>query len=235
MTEGQSMKQSVLKLAQRGTMRLLATQLLSAAVVLLFSAVLLFGLNIVALRHQIVNDRTADLTVEQLYETENHLLNIELAVRGYALTGDTVFPKYFQSEQKKLAAAFKPLPSLTAGMPDHERRLKRVVEAVQARTAVLANMMRMALGNPARVGIAILDPRVRNTMRAARSEIGSMRSMELTHREDLASASEQKAARNNILAGGILIVSVLLGAAGLFFAFFGGHDASPRAGRPYPG
>ncbi len=233
MTKRHSFKQTVLALAQRGTMRSLATQLLSAAVVLLFSAVMLFGLNIATLRHAITADRRADLTVEQLYEAENHLLAIELTIRGYALTGDAMFLTYYQIERGKLEAAIKPLRSLTAGLPDHELHLKRVLDTIRVRTDTLTQLMRLAPNGPAKVGAAIRDPKIRNTMRAARYEIGAMRDMELKHRETLASAAEEKFTRDNFLAGGILIVSLVVGVLGLFFAFFGGPAASSASGRPY--
>ena len=215
-------RQALATLAHRGAIQGLAGQFLSVAAVLLLSAGLLFGLNFLNLRHQLEAEHAADRTIDQLYQVENHLLNMELAVRGYALSADGMFLIYHRLERDKLAAAMKPLPVFVAEVPAHREGLKRLVNSVRVRVDTLTRLMNTAQANSVGVGRAIVDPSVRNTMRDARGAITSMREMEWARRNRLTVEAERTARRNNLMAGGILVLSFLFGVAGLSFALFGG-------------
>ena len=228
-----SLQQTLVSLEQRGAMRSLATQLLSAAVVLLFAAVILFGLNVVVLRQQIDNDRQADHTIEQLYRVERHLLGTELTVRGYALSRDSRFVAFYQDERRQLAEAEKPLSAMIHQEADHQVALERVLKAVRTRIAILDRLMLLAASDPEAVGRAILNPEIRGTMRAARSETKAMRVFEREHREALAATAKHQTDRNSYVAGGVLLFSVIFGALGLYLIFF--RAPSTASTRPDPG
>ena len=208
--------------AHRGAIKGLAGQFLSVAAVLLFSSGLLFGLSFFNLRHQFEAEHAADRTIEQLYEVENHLINMELAVRGYALSGDRIFLTYYPMEHGKLTTAMKPMSALVAALPAHRDGLKRLVTAVRVRVDTLTRLMNTAQGTPVEVGRAILDPAVRNTMREARAAITAMREMEWARRDRLTTEAERSARRDNLIAAGILVLSFIFGVVGFSFALFGG-------------
>ena len=217
-----SIRHALATLAHRGAIQGLAAQFLSVAAVLLFSAGLLFGLNFLNLRHQIDAEHAADLTIEQLYKVENHLLATELTVRGYALSADGMFLGYYRMELDKLATAMKPLPDLVSAIPAHRDCLKRLRAAVRVRVDTLTRLMNTAQADSVGVGRAIVDPSVRNTMRDARAAVTSMRDMELARRAQLSAEAERTDRRNNLLAAGILVLSFIFGVIGLSFALFGG-------------
>jgi CHASE3 domain sensor protein len=222
MGASRNFRHALASFAHRGAIQSLTGQFLSVAAVLLFSSGLLFGLNFFNLRHQFEAEHAADRTIEQLYEVENHLLNMELAVRGYALSGDRIFLTFYPMEHGKLTAAMKPLPALVAVVPAHRDGLTRLLTAVRVRVDTLTRLMNTAQGNPVEVGRAILDPAVRKTMREARSATTSLRQMEWARRDQLTTEAERTANRNNLMAGGILVLSFIFGVAGFSFALFGG-------------
>jgi CHASE3 domain sensor protein len=222
MGTSRSFRHTLATFAHRGAIQGLAGQFLSVAAVLLFSAGLLFGLNFYNLRQQFEAEHAADRAIEQLYRVENHLLATELSVRGYALSADGIFLTYYRMELDKLATAMKPLPDTVAAVPAHRDQVKRLLTKVNARVDSLAKLMNAARGNSAEVGRAIVDPSVRNTMRGARAAITSMREMEWARRGRLTEEAERTTNRNNLLAGGILILSFIFGVAGFSFALFGG-------------
>ncbi len=206
-------------------------QLLSAAVVLLCSAALLLGLNLVDLHRQVARDRDADKIIEQLDKTTNHLLGIEVAVRGYALFGNPQLLGRYEKELSKLAAAMAALGQLTADTPLHKSAMERIRRAVGVRIKIASHVMSMTPDPPIRLAIALRDAKSRGSIDAARDAIAGMRLTEEEHRERMAAATEQKAVYSFALAAAIVVVSMLVGALGTSFTLFGARAAPLQSQR----
>jgi len=210
-------------LARHGAMGALATQLLSVAAALLVASVLMFGFNLLSVYRQFDADRAADVTIEHLDKVENHLLAVELTVRGYALSGDRSFVSYYALEREKLDKAIAPLPAAIMDVTKHKHSLGPLRTAVHVRMAALEKLMVMARTGPADVGRAIVDPGVRGTMRDARGVIGSMRQMEVSRREQMAADAVAAARWNLIASGSVLALAFVFGVMGFTFALYSDH------------
>ena len=210
--------------AHRGATSGLATQMLSVACALLIAAGVMFGVNLVSLRHDFDSDRASSRVVEKLDDVEKYLMGVDLTVRGYALSGNDVFLSYRQLEMQKLSTAFAALPPLVAAVPEQAKGMERLRKAMQVRVDALSGLMRMAHRDRPALGRAILDPDVRSTMREARAAISAVRTMEMVHRDQMATEALERASRNTLLAGAILALAFVFGVFGLSFALFARRD-----------
>jgi CHASE3 domain sensor protein len=231
MTAARAFPELTARLKRHFATRPMGMELLCVALVLLCSAALLLGLNIVDLNRQVDQDRQADKIIEQLDRTTNHLLGIEVAVRGYGLFGNPALVQRYRSESVKLAQAMATLGRLVSGMPDRASQMERIRRTVGVRAKAVAQVMQVAPDPPINIGLALRNTKDRGAIDAARNAIASMRMAEERRREQLATETAQAALRNFVLAAGIVLVSVLVGALGLSFALFGArttpHNANP--------
>jgi len=216
-------KVAIENFARRGASGVLTTQLLSVAAMLVIAAGVMFGINLIDLRHDFDANRASSRIVEQLDDVEKYLMGVDLTVRGYALSGNDVFLDYRRLEMHKLMNAYSGLP-LVAAVPQHQQSLERLRKAMRVRLNTLAELMRIAYSDRAALGQAIIDPDVRSTMREARAAISSMRSMEIARRDTMATEALDRARRNTLLAGAILALSFAFALVGLSLSLFGGRD-----------
>ncbi|MBU6297020.1 MAG: CHASE3 domain-containing protein [Alphaproteobacteria bacterium] len=223
------------RLVRHGAVRPMGVQLLSVALVLLCSGALLLGLNIVDLRHQIARDRDADKIIEQLDNTANHLLGIEVAVRGYALFGNPKLLVRYRQEAGRLQAAMTSLSRLTAGLPLYDTAMAHIRDAVGVRMKIVAHVMSMAPDPPSKLALALRNVKDHGAIDAARNAVTAMRHMEVRHREQLAAKTEQEAVHNFALAAGIVLLSILVGALGVSCALLGGRTDPPQPLQATPG
>ncbi|MDE2501082.1 MAG: CHASE3 domain-containing protein [Alphaproteobacteria bacterium] len=229
MTASRSFFDTTARLVHHRATRPLGVQLLSVAVALLCSAAVLLGLNIVDLHRQVDRDRRADKLIEQLDQTANHLLGIEVEVRGYALFGNPNLLVRYKDERRKLTVALAALDTLTSDTPADKLAVAHIRDAVAVRMKIVAHAMSMKPDPPIKLALYLRNAnQARGSIDAARGAIGAMRRAEDVYREQLAAATEQQAVHNFTLAAIIVLVSVVIGILGTSFALLSGRSLQPR-------
>ncbi|MDE2184027.1 MAG: CHASE3 domain-containing protein [Alphaproteobacteria bacterium] len=211
---------ATVKVLRHRAARPMGMQLIAAALALLCSAALLLGLNIFALHRQVIADREADKIIEQLDETANHMLAIEVAVRGYALFGNPKMMDRYRVETAQLRRAVATLDSLTAAIADLKPAMARIRRTVGLRMAIVSHAMELPPDPPIRIAMAMRKDPDHGSIDNTRSAIAAMRAQAETRRQRLATATEAKAVQSFALAGAIIFVSIVIGALGAGLALF---------------
>lgn len=217
------------KLNRHVLTRPVGLELVCVALALLCSAALLLGFNIFRLDRQMDAGRHADKIIEQLDKTTNHLLGIEVAVRGYALFGNPVLKKRYDFEAAKLSDALARLRDLASDTPGRIANLQRIRAAIGVRTEVVARVMQIAPDPPVNVALALHNAKTPGAIDAARQAILQMRAEEERRRDALVADVKRATVRDFTLAGSIALASVLTGVLGLSLALFGKGENTIRS------
>ena len=202
-------------------MRQIGTPTLIGSVVLLICALLLLGANVSALRNSFAWVQRTDDTLLRMSDVEVHVVNDDLAMRGYTLNGDPSFVTYQKMEQQKAEDAMKRLAALLSGEASQAKRFAEVRRLTEQRLALFANLMDLGPGHQQEVGAAVLGPENRTVMRAARAEMAVLRAEELKLLANRQAAVAEQSTRAYELAIGIVILAFVFGALGFAFAQIG--------------
>jgi CHASE3 domain sensor protein len=205
-------------LIRQGHLRQIGAPTLIGAVVLLISALLLLGANVAALRNSFAWVQRTDDTLLRISDVEIHVVNDDLAMRGYTLTGDPSFVTYQKMEQQKVDDAMKRLATLLSGEASQTIRFAELRRLTGQRLALFVHLMNLGPGHEQEVGAAVLDPENRTVMRAARAEMATLRDEELKLLANRQAAVAEQSTRAYELAIGIVVLAFVFGALGLAFA-----------------
>jgi CHASE3 domain sensor protein len=211
---------------RHGYFRELGQPALFGAVVLLFSATLLLGTNISAMRGNMVWIAHTQKVLQQISLLESSLAGEQLTVRSYALTGDKRFLAYQKKSRANVVGALDELTRQTAVDPFAAERMKRIRTAVAAHLNQFGSLSGTGPDRAVLVAAAILDPARRAVVRRARTEVASFRAGEVHLLGDRQDVLTQQLSHAFFLAVGIIVAAFLLGGLGLVAVQF--HSPGKR-------
>ena len=212
---------SALQEYKRRILRELGLPALFGAAVLFFSATMLLGANISAMRGNLAWIQHTQTILLEISVAEAGVVGDELTVRSYALTGDPRFLKYQINERSKLAKSVARLESLSATDPGGAERMRKIHGYVLEHMALYASITGMGPDKASIVGAVINDNSKRKIMFTLRGALASYRADEmriLGEHEQLLTAQLSRAF---LLAMGIIVVAFVLGGVGLFISRMG--------------
>jgi CHASE3 domain sensor protein len=206
-------------------LRQIGTPTLIGSVVLLICALLLLGANVSALRDSFVWVQRTDDTLLRISDVELHMSNAELAVRGYALTSDPSFMTYHKMERQKVEDAMKRLATLLSGEASQTRRFVELRRLTEQRLELFDHLVDLGPGHQQEVGAAVLNPGNRTVMRAARTEMATLRAEELKLLANRQATVTEQSMRAYQLAIGIVVLAFVFAVLGFAFVQTGrGRD-----------
>jgi CHASE3 domain sensor protein len=214
---------------RQGYFRELGLPALFGAAVLLFSATLLLGANISAMRGNMGWIARTQQVLQHISLLESSLAGEQLTVRSYALTGDGRFLGYQKKSRENAVGALDALARRTADDPFAAERLPRIRAAVAAHHNLLGSLMGTGPDRTGIVAAAILDPFKRAVVRRARTEVASFRAGEVRLLGERQDVLTQQLSHAFVLAVGIIVAAFLLGGMGLVALLFHRPDKH-RAG-----
>jgi CHASE3 domain sensor protein len=203
---------------RHGVLRELALPAMFGAAVLFFSAAMLLGVNISAMRGNLGWIELTQKILIQISEAERGVVGDELTVRSFALTGDPRFLEYQQLERRRLTNAVDALDKLAAVEPGGPARMRAVRETVGRHTAIYTGITGFGPDKAAVVGETINDDAKRTIMFRAREALAEYRAEEirvLGVRQQKLTAQLSQAF---VLAIGIILAAFVLGGLGLLMA-----------------
>lgn len=199
-------------------MRDLGLPTLFGAVVLLVSATLLLAANVSALRGNLAWMDHSQKVLSNLDVLEAAVLSEELTVRGYALTDDARFLEYQENERARSRKAMGELQRLAAIDPRRANEFQAVVRSSRDHLDIFGSLAIRGADRAAVVAKAIVDPKVRENMRATRTSMEALRAGELSDLGARQRDITNQLARAFFLAIGIIIAAFLLGGIGVWAA-----------------
>lgn len=205
---------------KRLILRELGLPILFGAAVLLFSATMLLGVNISAVRSNVAWIQHNQQILLGISDAEAGVVGEQLTVRSYALTGDKRFLAYQLAERRKLTNAMSSISTLVATDPVDAARV-RSLNALVVRHDALWDGLR-GIG-PDRAGIlakAILDDNLRRIMLGTRKALADYRADKTRSISERQSLLTRQLSRAFLLAVGIIAAAFLLGVAGVAAAQF---------------
>lgn len=208
-------EESVLALTRRGHLRELGIPTIFGAAVLFVSATLLLGVNISALRGNLIWAQHAQLILQHTSALDAGILGEELTVRGYALSGDKRFLDFQNSERNKIRAAVRALDRLAATDPEEMQILRTFRRDVDRHLATFGGLKGIGPDKASLVARAIVDPDIRASTKRVRSGLAKLTTVE---QNELAKREGEMASQISqafVLGIGIILAAVLLGGFGL--------------------
>lgn len=205
---------------KRGILRELGLPALFGAAVLFFSATMLLGVNISAMRSNLAWIEHTQNILLQISTAEAGVVGDELTVRSYALTGDPRFLKFQKFERDKLGKALEQLQRLAAVEPGGSQRMRIVRDAVRRHTDLYTGITGLGPDKAALVGRFINDDAKRKIMFAARDVLAAYRLDEVRVLGDRQQSLTQQLSQAFYLAFGIIMAAFALGGIGLVMVQF---------------
>ncbi len=201
---------------KRGHLHDMGLPILFGAVVLLVSATMLLAANISALRGNLARIDHSQQVLNQISKLEVERLGLELAVRGYALTGDKLFLQIQHEGNVRRAAALANMERLTASEPTRAPQYRKLMRDITNHAAIFD---KLTDPGPDRTGIvvrAILDPKLRAMKYGIRDELAYLRAAEMRDLGVRQRDVTNQLARAFFLAVGIILAAFLLGGVGVW-------------------
>lgn len=205
---------------RHGVLRELALPAMFGAAVLFFSAAMLLGVNISAMRANLQwIERTQQMLI-QIAEAERGVVGDELTVRSYALTGNALFLKYQQIERRRLADAVARLRVLAANEPGGTARMNQIRDSIKRHTDIYTTISGFGPDKSALVAGVITDEAKRAVMWRARVALATYRADQLRILSDRQQQLTRQLSQAFVLALGIIVAAFVLGGVGLWMAQF---------------
>ena len=201
---------------KRGHLHDMGLPILFGAVVLLVSATMLLGANISALHGNLERIDHSQQVVYQISRLEVERLGLELAVRGYALTGDKLLLQIQHEGDVRRNAALANMERLIATEPTRAPQYRKLMQDIRNHAAVFDRLTEPGPDRAGTVARAILDPKLRAMKYGIRDELVTLRSAEM---RDLGARQRDitnQLARAFFLALGIILAAFLLGGIGVW-------------------
>jgi len=201
-----------------GFLREVGLPALFGAAVLFFSATMLLGVNISAMRTNLVWIEHAQQILQEISDAESAVVGDELIVRSYALTGDPRFLIFQQRGRRKLAESMTKLTQLAAAEPGGAARMAKIAEAVRRHTDVYTAISGLGPDQAAIVARVIDDDAKRKVMFAARNALAAYRVDELQTIAERQHSLTRQLSQAFLFAVGIIVAAFVLGGVGLMFS-----------------
>jgi len=206
---------------KRGALRELGLPTLFGAAVLFFSATMLLGANISAMRGNLIWIERTQQVLQEISIAESAVVGDELTVRSYALTGDPRFLVYETRGRNKLAASIARLEKLAAAEPGGTKRMRTIAESVRRHTELYTSVTGMGPDKAAIVGRFINDDAKRAVTFAARRALADYRADELRILGERQQNLTRQLSQAFLLAIGIIVAAFVLGGLGLLMTRWG--------------
>ena len=216
-----SIQSGALHAYKRGVLRELGLPALFGAAVLFFSAAMLLGVNISAMRGNLAWIEHTQKILLEISVAEAGVVGDELTVRSYALTGDPRFLRYQITERSKLAKSVARLESLSAAEPGGAERMRKIHGYVLEHMALYASITGMGPDKASIVSKVINDNSKRKIMFTLRGALASYRADEVRILGERQHSLTQQLSRAFLLAMGIIVAAFVLGGVGLFVSRMG--------------
>lgn len=203
---------------------------LFAAVVLFVAAMVMLNQNVVQLRESIAVAEHAHRVQKRIDDVNVLTNNVEMTVRGYALTGDARFLARHRKTHDALLAAVNELDGLTLDEPALRPAFLGVRQAVDLHETLYGSLIGHGPNEQAIVAEAITNPAKR---RFREMIMTNLTALERTEAE-LAAASNDAAERDvrqtNMTALAVAAFAFLCGIAGFSLTLFGKRQAPAGKG-----
>jgi CHASE3 domain sensor protein len=213
-----SKQSGVLQAYKRGILRELGLPALFGAAVLFFSATLLLGVNISAMRANLTWIEHAQNILLEISIAEAGVVGDELTVRSYALTGDPRFLRYQTAERNKLTKSIARLKTLAAVEPREAERMRKIHGYVLEHMALYASITGMGPDKASIVGKVINDDSKRKIMFTLRGALALYRADEMRILSERQRNLTQQLSQAFVLAIGIIVAAFVLGGVGLLIS-----------------
>jgi CHASE3 domain sensor protein len=204
--------------AKRSHLRDMGVSILFGAVVLLVSATLLLGANISALRGNLARIDHSQQLLDKISQLEVERLSLELAVRGYALTGDKLFLRIQHEGDIRRNAALAQLERLTASEPQRALEYRKLMQDIRNHATIFDRLSEPGPDRAGTVARAILDPKLRVLKYGIRDKLVHLRSAEMRDLGGRQADITNQLSRAFFLAVGIILAAFLLGGIGVWAA-----------------
>lgn len=199
-------------------LREMGLPILFGAAVLLFSATMLLGVNIAAVRSNVAWIEHNQKILLRVSDAEAGVVGEQLTVRSYALTGDSRFLDYQTNERRNLANAMAAISLLAASDPADAARVGKLKEITDRHTALWESLRGIGPDRAGVLGRALVDKDLRRVMLGTRKELADYRADKLRSISERQSILTAQLSRAFLLAVGITIAAFLLCVAGVVIA-----------------
>lgn len=191
---------------------------LFGAIVLLGSAALLLFANVTALHSNMDAIRLSQKVLAQVANLETGIQGEELAIRGYALTGDGRFLDFQDYHRKQTEDALTVLQPLMASDPRRAAQYRQVSGSVKAHLEIFGKLRGNGPDRASVVAKAIVDPPLRRNMQDVREELSALRETEVNYLGSREGQMTNQITRAFELAIGIMVAAFVLGGLGVWIA-----------------
>ena len=202
-------------LTRRGHLHEIGTSALVVAVAMLLSALILLGVNVAAMQHNLVWVQQADDVLLQIWGVESGITGDEMSVRGYALTDDPRFLAFQQNNRQRTITSMRKLGLLVADDKSESARLTHLRKITADHLSYFGALTRLGPGHARDVASAIVSVPCRAVMTEMRAQLSSYRSHELELLASRQVQAAQQASNTYTFAVGIVVAAFLLGGLGV--------------------
>jgi CHASE3 domain sensor protein len=206
--------------SRHGILRELGLPALFGAAVLFFSATMLLGVNISAMRNNLAWIQHTQNILREISTAEFGIVGDELTVRSYALTGDSRFLQYQKMERKRLLDAVARLEKLAAMEPGGAARMRAIRQSVLKHMDLYMGITGLGPDKATVVANVINDDVKRKVMFASRGALAAYRADEVRILGERQENLTKQLSQAFFLAIGIIVAAFALGGLGLLMAQF---------------
>ena len=203
---------------RKGHLRSAGIQILAVAIVMLLCGMVLLGANVKEMRRGDERVQQSNAMLVHIAEMGTEVLDVEMSVRGYALTGYPEFRVYNAREQQTSRQLMQQLSLATAGDAEQARRYATLKTVMTRRMTMMNKLLALDAGHAGEISGAIVNPQVRGDRFTAVQMLSEMREHELTRLKQRQETARRQAEQSYDLAIGIVVTAFLLSAAGLLLA-----------------
>lgn len=149
----------------------LGLPLLLAAIVLFLAAMLMMARNVALLGKSYADVERSNEALLAIAEINTQVVGIDLSVRGYALTGKSVFAGYFSNRVERMNAALDTLDTAFTGEPKAIADVAELRKRVTAQEQLFSRLLQLGPGHAAEVADTISDPAKREKRYAVERQL----------------------------------------------------------------
>jgi CHASE3 domain sensor protein len=206
---------TILRHVRSGHLRAAGTEMLVGAIMLLIAGMTLQGANISELRAINARVERSNGALLQVAEADNMAVGVEMSARGWALTGNPVFQRYYRQNVWALHTAVNRLAAFVSDQPAQVRIIAKLRPLVERQIAIYGRLSELPPARAGEVAAAIVDPTIRQNRYSLLRTLYDIRDAQLKLVADRQRESERKVQQTYILSVGIVAFAFLLAALGL--------------------
>lgn len=215
-----------------GHLRAVGVEMLVGAFMMLIAGMILMGASMSSLRALGLSARVSQDALQHIAEIESGILSSELALRGYAMTGDRYFIGRYQMRAQELRTATLHLNQILAGVPSEAKALATLTAFANRRLETFQALIDAGPENRAVLAVRIVSPALRGERISARNLLEAMRVKEIRRLEDRQTQAETELKQSFILSTVIVVLAFCLAVLGL--GLMGAIDYFRHKGKTHP-